>query len=256
MWECFFAKHEKELQKILNDKFIWYRDVFIAELKETLFRKIERMQELETLKYILPEQDVKDNIATIFAGSVYMYFRFLYNKQKHECFETSLRTAIFLFIRNYAYGGMFRYSKSGDFNVPYGGIGYNSKSLERKIAYYRSAELLAHFERTKIYSLDFLDFLRSAHPTANDFIFLDPPYDTTFSTYAQNEFSSGDQIRLADYLCGECKAKWMMIIKNTPLVYSLYEKRGVSLYSFNKKYQVSFMNRNDKNAEHLLIRNY
>ena len=33
-----------------------------------------------------------------------------------------------------------------------------------------------------------------------DFIFLDPPYDTEFSTYAKNEFGKEDQIRLANFL--------------------------------------------------------
>ena len=41
------------------------------------------------------------------------------------------------------------------------------------------------------------------HP--NDFVFLDPPYDSEFSTYAKNEFDRGDQARLADYLIKECK---------------------------------------------------
>jgi Site-specific DNA methylase len=86
--------------------------------------------------------------------------------------------------------------------------------------------------------------------------FLDPPYDSEFSTYANNAFTQNDQIRLADYLKSECRAKWMMVIKNTPLISSLYSGNGLSIQSFDKKYLVSFMNRNDKNAEHLIITNY
>ena len=49
----------------------------------------------------------------------------------------------------------------------------------------------------------------------------------------------------------------MLVIKYTPFIYSLYEdKKGISIKSFDKKYVVSFMNRNDKSAEHLIITNY
>ena len=46
------------------------------------------------------------------------------------------------------------------------------------------------------------------------------------------------------------------LIKNTPFIYSLYDGHGLTIKSFDKKYQVSFMNRNDKQVEHLIIKNY
>ena len=89
----------------------------------------------------------------------------------------------------------------------------------------------------------------------DDFIFLDPPYDTEFSTYAQNEFDKEDQIRLANYM-KNTKAKFMLIIKNTDFIYNLYNIEKFKIRSFDKKYMVSFQNRNDKNVEHLIITNY
>ena len=65
-----------------------------------------------------------------------------------------------------------------------------------------------------------------------------------------------DQKRLADYLIKECKAKWMIVIKNTEYIHNLYNKKRLYITSFDKTYQVSFMNRNNKNVEHLLITNY
>ena len=90
----------------------------------------------------------------------------------------------------------------------------------------------------------------------DDFIFLDPPYDSEFSTYDKNVFNRDDQKRLAKYLIEDCKAKWMMIIKNTDFIFELYNNKGLNIQTFDKKYLVSFMNRNDKNVEHLLITNY
>jgi DNA adenine methylase len=61
---------------------------------------------------------------------------------------------------------------------------------------------------------------------------------------------------LANYLIKECPAKWMLVIKNTPFILSLYDNKKLEISSFAKKYLVSFKNRNDKDAEHLIIKNY
>jgi DNA adenine methylase len=48
----------------------------------------------------------------------------------------------------------------------------------------------------------------------------------------------------------------MMIIKNTDFIFDLYNDKGLNIQTFDKKYLVSFMNRNDKDVKHLLITNY
>jgi DNA adenine methylase len=151
---------------------------------------------------------------------------------------------------------MFRYNSNGDFNVPYGGIAYNRKNYSKKIDYLKTKELKSLLENTKIENLDFEDFFILHKPKKNDFIFLDPPYDSEFSTYAKNEFTRKDQERLANFMINKCEAKWMMIIKNTDYIFGLYDQKGLNINSFDKKYLVSFMNRNDKNVEHLIITNY
>lgn len=244
------------LELVLPAAFIWHRDVYISEIRKNLTRKLIRMKRIEAEKHELPDSDVYDNIETAFMSSLYMYYRALYNDQRLMASEKSLSSAVFLFIRNYAYSGMFRYNDKGEFNVPYGGIAYNHKMMTKKIDYYKSDGLIFHFSNTEIYNLDFEDFFRENPPAEDDFIFLDPPYDSEFSTYAKNVFSKADQERLANYLINECKAKWMMIIKNTPFIYSLYDHSNLRIKTFDKKYLVSFMNRNDKKAEHLIIMNY
>lgn len=215
-----------------------------------------RMHELEIKKHLLPENDLYDNIETAIKSALYMNYRYLYNDNGIKENNSALHCALFFFMRNYAYSGMFRYSSKGLFNVPYGGIAYNSKLMAKKLNYYRSAAVIKHFFETNIYNLDFEDFLKTTNPTAEDFVFLDPPYDTEFSTYAQNAFTKADQERLANYMISECRAKWMMIIKNTDFIYNLYNKEGINISTFDKKYQVSFMNRNEKEVTHLLITNY
>ena len=252
-----FCQSKKEdILAIVGKEINTFPSILVQEMAKNLFRKMTRMRELEIKKHILPEKDLNDNIETAIRSAVYMNYRQLYNNSSIATTEPILHCALFFFMRNYSYSGMFRYSSKGDFNVPYGGIAYNSKLMAKKLKYYRSTPLLQHFANTHIYNLDFEAFLRTTRPSEEDFVFLDPPYDTEFSTYAQNIFTKEDQKRLADYMINECRAKWMMIIKNTDYIYSLYNKKGINIKTFDKEYLVSFMNRNDKKVTHLLITNY
>lgn len=252
----FCQNHKQPILDIIGKEYASLPCILLKEMETNLFRKMIRMRELEMQKHILPDEDLNDNIETAIKSAIYMNYRHLYNDKEISQNNSKLHCALFFFMRNYAYSGMFRYSSKGEFNVPYGGIAYNSKLLNKKLCYYRSQELQSHFRKTKIYNLDFEQFLRNVKPKNNDFIFLDPPYDSEFSTYAQNAFTRDDQRRLANYLITECKAKWMMIIKNTDFIYGLYDKPGVNIRTFNKEYVVSFMNRNNKKVTHLLITNY
>ncbi len=253
-----FCENNKEkIYNLLKTIFSEYEKVLYKEFKVNLYRKMSRMHDLELSKEQLPEKDVKDNILCALKSALYMLFRHIYNNNDVKVSMPELHSALFLFIRNYSYSGMFRYNTKGEFNVPYGGIGYNTKTLQKKIEYYKSDNLRIHLNKAQIYNLDFGDFLREIVPCENDFIFLDPPYDSDFSTYAQNEFTKKDQERLAEFLLTKCKAKWMLIIKNTDFIYNLYSnKEGINILTFDKNYLVSFMNRNNKKTEHLLITNY
>lgn len=252
----FILKHSLQFNNMFSEIFNYNIENFIKEIKVNLIRKIKRMKELEQIKHILPESDILDNIETALKSAFYMHFRHIYNNTKKYKIEPAFKAAVFLFIRNFAYSGMFRYNSSGDFNVPYGGIGYNRKNFAKKVDYLRTPELQSLLENTTIENHDFEDFFSLHKPTKNDFIFLDPPYDSEFSTYAKNEFNKDDQTRLSNFLINKCQSKWMMIIKNTDFILNLYSDKGLNIKSFDKRYLVSFMNRNDKNVEHLLITNY
>ena len=252
----FCASKKDDIFAILGNEIASLPSIIMREMETNLFRKMSRMRELEIKKHLLPEKDLEDNIETAIKSAVYMNYRYLYNDNSIADSTPTLHCALFFFMRNYAYSGMFRYSNNGIFNVPYGGIAYNSKLMAKKLSYYRSKPLLNHFSDTKIYNLDFEEFLKKTNPTEEDFVFLDPPYDSEFSTYAQNAFTKADQERLANYMINECRAKWMMIIKNTDFIYGLYNKKSINIRTFDKEYLVSFMNRNEKKVTHLLITNY
>lgn len=246
--EHFINENKLEFRSLLNSNLSKHHDIFEKELLRNVSAKLIRMKDLEDKKGNLPEKDIYDNFECALKGSFYMFIRKLYNS-----FDNS---EYFYFIREYCYSSMFRYNSNGEFNVPYGGISYNRKNFQRKIDYIKSNELQTHFVNTDIYNLDFEEFLDKIKLVKNDFIFLDPPYDTDFSSYVNNTFDKQDQERLANYLINKCPAKFMLVIKNTDFISNLYDKKGLYITSFDKTYMVSFKGRNNRDCEHLLITNY
>ena len=91
--------------------------------------------------------------------------------------------------------------------------------------------------------------------TEKDFVFLDPPYDTDFSDYENKSFDKHDQERLSKTL-EKTKAKFILIIKNTPFIYNLYNKECFKIKSFDNNYAYCVKNRNNRSVEHLIITNY
>lgn len=244
----FLNKFNDFFSKLASEK----NDIFIKELKKNLNGKITRSQKLENENGTIPDSDRIDNIESALKSAYYMYIRYLLNHP--AMLSKGKQSAVFFFIREYCYSSMFRYNGKGEFNVPYGGISYNRKDFQKKIDYILSDEMYQKLNSAEIFNEDFETFIEQLDLTSNDFIFLDPPYDSDFSTYAQNTFGLEEQERLCNCL-KRTKAKIMLVIKNTEFIYNLY-KDDFNISSFDKTYLVSFKNRNDRNVEHLVITNY
>ncbi len=251
----FVIHHSDEFNGVLTNNFNIKIDNFIHEIQKNLLSKISRMCKISETRGSLTDSNILENMESALKSAFYMHFRYLYNNKDELNISQEFASAMFYFIREYCYASMFRYNKLGKFNVPYGGISYNRKDFNKKIDYVKSETIRKYMSKTTIYNMDFETFCNNINLTEKDFIFLDPPYDTEFSTYAKNDFSKNDQVRLANYL-KTTKAKFMLVIKNTDFIYSLYNRKGFYIKSFDKKYLVSFQNRNNKDVEHLIITNY
>ena len=157
----FCEEKKDDILNILDQELVSSTCTLVKEMEVNLSRKMCRMYEIEREKQILLDNDLYDNIETAIKSAVYMNYRCMYNDIQITRSNKALHCALFFFMRNYAYSGMFRYSNKGEFNVPYGGIAYNSKLMAKKLNYYISGPLLDHFANTHIYNLDFEMFLNA-----------------------------------------------------------------------------------------------
>ena len=255
---AFAFSHSEEFNGLLRAGQNAQISNFENEIKKYVIRKIKRIKKLD-VENCFSKSEMISNIETAFKAGYYTHIRNLYNKRNStglsDFFTTQKESAYFYFLREYCYSSMFRYNKKGEFNVPYGGMGYNKKSILTKVGVIKETGIPNYLKETTIGNQDFEQFLNSINLGAKDFVFLDPPYDSEFSEYAQNSFTKKDQERLAKW-AKKTKAKVMIVIKNTDFIFELYNKLGFNISSFDKKYMVNFNNRNDRKVKHLLITNY
>ena len=244
-----------EIMTMFSYPIVLDEDKFRTELLESLLDKLCRTRKNHQKKPFSPE-DLAENLVTGLTSGYYLYFRSVYNDWNLGRISLSAdqRAANFFFVRENCYGSMFRYNRNGEFNIPYGGMSYNKKDFMGKVEALFREDTKKIFAGTDIQCKDFEEFLADIQPTEHDFMFLDPPYDTEFSDYEGNAFTKLDQARLAVCL-SKTKAKFLLIIKNTPYIEDLYSK-GFYIKRFDKQYTYNVRSRNDRSAEHLIITNY
>ena len=157
--------------------------------------------------------------------------------------------ARFYYLRKTCYRGMLRYNKKGKFNIPYGKYKtYNYENLKNK-----DYEKL--LKNTDIYNESFEHIFKN-YNSKNNFMFLDPPYDSEFTDYGYCKFGKDEHKTLAKCF-KETKIKCLMIIGKTPFIQELYKDYIVDEY--DKKYRFKLHSGrvgNEINTKHLIIKNY
>ncbi|WP_395317712.1 DNA adenine methylase [Fructilactobacillus frigidiflavus] len=252
-------KNSKNLNEIIEvvkefaNKIKFNFDGIKQEFKNEYPKYVGRKENYIKKNDIIISEDLIKIMQTSLYASYYNSVRKLYNEASFE--NNQMRASAYLYIREFCYSSMFRFSKSGKFNVPYGGETYNKKDFCSHETFYNSDFLKDKIIKTKIYNYDFEKFINKLSFSENDFIFLDPPYDTEFSTYDNNKFDKNEQIRLANLL-SNLHVKWMIVIKDSELIRSLYPIDKFRYVDYKNNYSVNFKNRNNKKVNHLVIMNY
>lgn len=159
------------------------------------------------------------------------------------------RACKFFYERKTCYRGMLRYNKKGGFNIPYGR--YKTYSFE-ELRDKRYSDLLA---TTDVRLAGFEEIFAEFDDPEN-FVFLDPPYDSEFTDYGYCQFGRDEQMKLAECF-KKSKNKCLMVIGKTDFICELYKDYIVGEYG--KKYAFKLHSGrvgSEINKMHLIIRNY
>ena len=194
----------------------------------------------DNLKESHPDERVAD-------GNEELYYRLrdMYNGLIDKEYSDAL---LYYFINKTSYSGMIRYNAKGEFNVPFG----RYKTFNITSVTEAHSRLLASAE---ILNADYSRVFDMAE--ADDFMFLDPPYDCVFSDYGNTEYRNGFNDEAHEELADRfrrlrCPA--LMVIGRTPLTERLYGDLIVDEYA--KSYAVNIRNRFKSTASHILVANY
>jgi DNA adenine methylase len=164
--------------------------------------------------------------------------------------QTSLDNAkSFYYLRKTCYRGMMRYNRDGGFNIPFGRY---KKITCDDLTDPKYTELL---KRTDVCCCDFSTIFDTFNHK-NYFMFLDPPYDSTFTNYGYCEFGEKEHRRLAECV-RNTKTKCLMVIGKTPLIEELYGELIIEEYPKKYRFKLHSGRINDNiNTTHVIIKNY
>ena len=177
--------------------------------------------------------------------ALYYSIRNMYNEKISSEYMDGV---LYYFINKTAYSGMIRFNSNGEYNVPFG----RYPNLNTRIITQEHSNLL---QRADVFRFDYSKIFEMAH--ANDFVFLDPPYDCIFNDYGNidmmNGFDEEQHRRLAaDYRNLNCRA--LMVIGKTSLTEELYS--DLIRDEYFKSYAVNIRNRFKVDAKHIIVTNY
>jgi len=159
------------------------------------------------------------------------------------------RACKFYYERKTCFRGMLRYNKKGKFNIPFGR--YKTVSYD-DILDERYHKLLS---RTEVLNGSFEELFEK-YNSPDNFVFLDPPYDSVFTDYGYCKFEKEHHQRLAKCF-KTTKNKCLMVIGKTDFIVELYKDYIVE--EFGKKYAFKLHSGrvgSEINTTHLIIKNY
>lgn len=162
----------------------------------------------------------------------------------------------FLYLNKTGFNGLYRVNSSGQFNVP-----FNKKeeitisTLCNQMNITRMGEYFSNNDIT-IVTGDFENIIDQAEN--NDFIFVDSPYDDSFTNYSATGFGRDEHIRLAEALSRASTrgVKWMTTNHNTELIRELYNQNHFFHVPVNRFINSDAENRAQATTEVIIINYY
>lgn len=155
----------------------------------------------------------------------------------------------FYYLRKTCFRGMLRYNKNGKFNIPFGR--YKTFNFEE----IKNIEYENILKRTEICNKSF-EAIFDEYNNKENFMFLDPPYDSEFTDYGYCTFGKDEQRKLAKCF-KETNIRCLMIIGKTPFIQELYKDYIVDEYSKKYRFKLHSGRIGDEiNTKHLIIKNY
>lgn len=258
-----------ELTKHFPDEFVNYHEPFVGGL--SVFLELFNTGRLQGKTcylsdimiplmnlYRVVKGQAKELIAELSTDGKYtndkeqfMKCRQRFNELKQKSLCTSVEVAaLFLYLNRTCFNGIYRENSKGAFNVPYG----SSKGWHDAAAVERLSQVLNRPD-VQLGCASFTDTLDNAQPL--DFVYMDPPYHSTFSQYTRDSFTDQHHIQLKELVDNLTDKGCFVAISNsdTTFIRQLYAEYDIVEISVKRVINCKAEKRKTPVTE-LLIRNY
>jgi DNA adenine methylase len=221
------------------------KEAYVNDINSELINMYIQVREdvegvIEYLTYL-------DNMHETVADPKQYYYdvRTVFNKVTMKSVEQAAR---FIYLNKHCFNGLYRVNSKGEFNVP-----FNGKLTGGSFDAEHLREVSKQIHDVMFLNGDFENCVATAE--AGSLVFLDPPYDNSFTGYTGAGFERDEQIRVANKfkeLSGRgCYC--MLTNHDTPLIRELYKD-----YNFTEVDVRRSINRNGDNrkGKEVIITNY
>ena len=241
----FHLNHRKNVVSDVNEELIrFYKglkndyDGVVSDIIEIAEIYEKNMMEFRARKEKYPNRHISDH-----NEKFYYTLRSMYNGIIPPTYSFA---ALYLSMNKLAYSGMIRKNTRGHFNVPYG----RYKHFQMRNFTEEARKLI---RRTRFLNEDFGKIFEMA--SEKDFIFCDPPYESVFHDYGNQEKDFGEEEHRRLFSCFQnSSCPCMVVVSKTPLTSELYGKHIV--HEYDKNYAVNIRNRFKSDAIHIVCTNY
>lgn len=170
--------------------------------------------------------------------------------------QESIRlAALYIYLNRVCFNGMYRENRKGEYNVPFGKQNNPVICNEELI---KELSLFFNKNDMKIMSGEYEIIKTSVK--RDDFIYLDPPYYDTFTSYTKNQFGKESQIKLMEFYRELTSMGCKVALSNsdTEFIRNLYSTiPGVTIIEIDVKRVINSKSENrKKQLKELLIVNY
>ena len=200
----------------------WYGQATLGDTNELLIRT-----------YLGVRGDVEAVIEDLQSGYHYSEKEYYAERERYSIMadprtDECTAAAWMIYMNRTGYNGLFRVSKKGNYNVPFGR--YTNPTICDAEGLRAASKAL---KSTKLLAADFERTVKSAE--AGDLVYFDPPYvpvsaTSDFTGYTRDGFEARDQVRLRDCALRLKRLGVHVILSNAdvPGVWGLYD-RGFSI---------------------------
>lgn len=176
----------------------------------------------------------------------YYIMRDIFNKYRGE--KSTMQAARFIYLNKHCFNGLYRENSKCEFNVP-----FNGKLTGGSFDAEHLREVSKHIHDVMFINGDFEDCV--CHADKEDLVFLDPPYDNSFTDYTGAGFERDQQIRVANKFkeLSDRGCYCMLTNHDTPLIRELYKDYNIKVIDVRRSIN---RNGNDRKGKEVIITNF